>query len=1355
MFLIGVIMDKMISLLRYLRQLSFEKDKTISNLDELDFYMYLDDLPKNSTYIASGGAEDEFILRIKRPFSSKSAEDRRIQDLYHRFLKLFYIIQNENEDLDLYIANAVLTSSSESDINYPVFTKRINISMDPKKQIIELKNSNVASDLNVKLLSKISNVNPMELKRISDELRQNYYNPISSKESAAFMRGIAKRLHAEGQVVEDYTADYKLTPVTLIDRNVIILAPKTSAATTTFDRAIAFYEADRKSPIIGQISGDSVIQEEEVKPLEFGLFTKEYNSEQLNILKSSYAHTVTLVDGPPGSGKTHTVANIIGHYLAEGKRILVLSKKKKALRVIKNMIDPAFNGLVVSRIMDSNDDINETLYYINEFISNHTTLEMEAKAKKLAAERSDILSRMEETKSTILNILETEGLPIYYDDEKLTPIEAAKFVVDNYEYMSLIPGSIKNTKFPFDKDELDYLYNSNKEVTFEEEKALDKNLPDIEELLTPSQFEEVLANLDRLEFESLKYKPLAPAGTELVADGVKVMGETLTSYGDYEELYKDLEALRAYIDLPEWQQNAIRAGLNIIDNKQYKELSRLSMEVDRFRAANIETLTGKKIDYPKIARHDIIEELGTLEEIYSKKDKPGTFDMLFKKNRKLVMEEFKINNEPIRSKKDVSDAIVLMNYDVLIDDLKSVYDELIANKEGESFEDYFKNKDFIFQKLEELHSFKDLYMRVHHRLTEILPAKIINKLGPVNENPSSEILAYLSTDIYNLLKLMNLYNKEVLTQRKKLETNADLLSSTDEIDLVNALKNDTVNKKLIQYGEDYSEYEAMSRRLAIAKKRQQLLKRLDIAPSWREFLDRRFGIHGEREVPDHIETAWKVKILDEEVSKIIKNPYEKMRKMLSWYRKSIIENNREYARTLSWYHFLKRMDDNPEIRQTLKGLELTYKKIGKGTGRDAKELKAKADDLLREAQGYVPCWLMTIDDCIDNVALKQYFDLTIVDEASQADILSLPIVYTSPKIIAIGDDKQTTPLYANIGLDRVKNLRAASLSEDFPNYHLMDLTTSLYDILKASFPSFLLKEQFRSVPEIIEYSNKLSYDGKILPLRDTNDTKLKPALNLVHVDGVRDGDINKAEADKILQMIKDLLADPAYDGKTIGVISLLGEAQAKFIDDMMIEQIDIIDYDNRKLMAGTPVDFQGDERDIIFLSMVDSPQDKPLRLMSEGGEDLNKKRYNVAFSRARDQEFLVTSLKQKDLKTGDIRQFTIEYFEESHENYHKNHRLTAFEEEIKSELERAGFEVETNHSAGKYPLPLVVKEPKVAVMAHSASMKPDRDKLNAELETTLTLERVGWKLAHIRESKYIYDPKTAIDELVENINNRR
>ena len=1349
-------MDNSISLLRYLRQLAYEKDKTISNLDELSFHMFLDELPKNSSFVALGGVDDEFILRIKRPFSSKAAQDRNIQAIYHEFLKLYYIIQNENEDVDLFIANAILVSDSEPDINYPVFTKRVNISLNPKKEIIEIRNSNIVSELDVKLLSKIGNINPMELKRISDELRENYYNPISSKETLSFMRGIAKRLHIDGQVIEDFESDFKTTALTLIDRNVLILAPKSSSTIATFDRAIALYEANRKSPVIEQISGENVIKNEiSEENIDFGLFTKEFNNEQLNIVKNSYNNMVTLVDGPPGSGKTHTVANMIGHFLAEGKRILVLSKKKKALRVIKNMIDPAFNGLVVSRIMDSNDDINEALYYINEFISNHTTLEMEAKSKKLSGERNDLIRRMKETEDNLLNMMETEGLSIYYDNEELSPVEAAKFVVDNIDSINIIPGSIKNTAFPFNDDELDYLYNSNKEVSFDEEKILEKDLPDIEMLLTPTQFEEVLNDLDRLEFESLKYKPLTPDGTELKPDGVHLMGEVLKDNGDYTDIYKDLEEIKNFINLPLWQENALRAGLNIIDNKQYKELSRLAIEVDKFRERNIEVITGKSINYPKIARHDIIKELEELEAIYSKKEKPGTFDMLFKKNRKLVMEEFSINNEPIRTKKDVSDAIVLMNYDVLLDELKSVYDELIANAGGENFENYFKNKDLIFQTLESCYNFKDLYMRVLHRLGDILPSKIINAHGPAKENPNSDILSYFANEIYNLLKLMNLYNGEFLSESAKLDKNIELLSSTDEIEVLNALKNDTINRKLIAYTDDYREYGEISRKLSIAKKRQALLDKLDIAPTWKEFLDRRFGVHGEREVPQNIKTAWKVKILDDEVRRITKNPYEKMRKMLSWYRKSIIDNNREYAKTLSWYHFLKRMDDNPEIRQTLKGLELTYKKIGKGTGRDAKELKMKADELLRDAQEFVPCWVMTIDDCIDNVALKQYFDVTVVDEASQADILSLPIVYTSPKIIAIGDDKQTTPLYSNISNDRVKSLRAASLSEDFPNYHLMDLTTSLYDVLKASFPSFLLKEQFRSVPEIIEYSNILSYDGKILPLRDTNDTNLKPALNIVKVDGVRDGDTNKAEADKILEMIKEILKDPAYDGKTIGVISLMGDAQAKLIEEMMINEIDIIDYDNRRLMSGTAVDFQGDERDIIFLSMVESPSDKPLRLMSEGAEDLNKKRFNVAFSRARDQEFLVTSLSQKDLKTGDLRQFTIEYFEEKRENYQQNHKLTAFESSIKDELTKQGFEVETNHSAGKYPLALVVKEPKVAVIAHSIDMRPDREKLKQELEITLTLERVGWKLAHIRESKYVYDKKTAIEELVDSIISKR
>ena len=122
------------------------------------------------------------------------------------------------------------------------------------------------------------------------------------------------------------------------------------------------------------------------------------------------------------------------------------------------------------------------------------------------------------------------------------------------------------------------------------------------------------------------------------------------------------------------------------------------------------------------------------------------------------------------------------------------------------------------------------------------------------------------------------------------------------------------------------------------------------------------------------------------------------------------------------------------------------------------------------------------------------------------------------------------------------------------------------------------------MPDIIEFVNNLSYDGKILPLRDENDTTLKPALNLVKVDGVRDGDINEVEKEKIVEMILNIIKNPEYEDKTIGVITLLGSAQAKAINDRLMEMIDTLEYDRRKIMAGTAIDFQGDERDVMFIS---------------------------------------------------------------------------------------------------------------------------------------------------------------------------
>lgn len=1366
-------MEKSVSLLRYLRQLAYEKDKTLSSIDELDFFMYLDELPKNSTYISLGSGNDDFILRIKRPFSSKTMEERKLQALYREYLKLYYTIENETKEVELLLGNAILQTNSDEAITYPVFTKRVNIHLNAQKEILEVRDSNVPARLDVKLLSKVGNINPLELKRAAEELNQSYYHPLSGKETTSFLRGLAKRLHLEGNVVEDPAGDYAISPLTLLDRNLFLLAPKHSAAYATYDKIVEWGEEGKIHPIIKSLSGE---ESAALKPSDLeegeGLFTKEFNREQLNIVKNSYENTVTLVDGPPGSGKTHTVANMIGHFLAEGKRVLILSKKKKALRVLKNMIDPAFNGLVVSRVTDSNEDIKETLYYINEFIANHTTPEMEAKARRMAEERKDILRRMEEAEGKVLDILQAEGEVILYDKEEITPVEAARFVRDHEDLLSVFPGQLEElVPMPLDKGELDFLYTTNREITPEEELLLNRKLPTLDDVLSPHGVEEILSKLDMLEFEILKYKPLAVTGTETTEEGVKVGTHVLTESGDFTELYQDLEELRHYTDLPLWEENALKAGLNIIDNKAYGELSRLAVALDEFREKNMDIITGRTISHPDLPRAEIIRRLQELYDIFGKKDHLGTLDTMFNRNRKKISREFLINGEPVSNQKEADEAIVLMNYEILLSDFKAVYKELIEKGDGPAFdEDYFRNKDKIFARLEDLYGFKDLYLRALHGIENAgVPKKLLHKIAPARENPTAEVLSYLSGDMYNLLKVMEIHNGKILPLEQEIERTLEVLRAPEleDIRILSTLRRSLEDRKLAAYREDYEEYAKLIAKQEIAHRRKELYKKMDVAPTWREFVEKRFGIHGEGHVPENIETAWRVKQLNAQVEKLVKVPYEKLRKMLSWYKKSIIETNREYAKTLAWYHFLRRMDENPEIRQTLKGLELTYKKLGKGTGREAKELRAKAEELLLTCQQYVPCWVMTIDDALVNVAPREEFDITVVDEASQADILSLPLVYTAPKLIAIGDDRQTTPIYPAISSQRVEDLRAVSLANDFPNYHLMDLTTSLYDVLKATYPSFLLKEQFRSVPEIIEYSNRLSYEGKILPLRDGSDSHIKPALMLVKVDGKRDGEENKAEAEYIISKIRDIIEDPLYDGKTIGVITLVGEKQAKAIEERLMDLMDVAQYHMRKIMVGTPTDFQGDERDIMFISMVDSPEDKPLRLVSEGAEELTKKRYNVAFSRARDQEFLVTSLEPAHLKTGDLRQWTLEYFLEMGEKTNEDgdvileqnqreHVLTPFQEEVRDALIEQGFQVSSHHSAGNYPLPLVVEESgKVAIITSGNEGRQDKEELRENLYRTLILERVGWKLAHVRESKFTYDKEDAVDELIENIRNKR
>jgi superfamily I DNA and/or RNA helicase len=267
------------------------------------------------------------------------------------------------------------------------------------------------------------------------------------------------------------------------------------------------------------------------------------------------------------------------------------------------------------------------------------------------------------------------------------------------------------------------------------------------------------------------------------------------------------------------------------------------------------------------------------------------------------------------------------------------------------------------------------------------------------------------------------------------------------------------------------------------------------------------------------------------------------------------------------------------------------------------------------------------------------------------------------KVVIVGDHEQVSPMAIGTSLDVVQNLIDTHL-EGIPNKQLYDPKTSVYDLATIGFgASILLTEHFRSVSDIIDFSNHLSYGGKIKPLRDATLVSLYPHVIAHRVDAMPgDGKINRDEANHVAALLVAGTEHPDYHCKTFGVISLLGNEQALEIDRILRQRLDPETYARHRILCGSAAHFQGDERDVMFLSVVHVGGDGPLRMIQDADA---KKRFNVAASRARDQMWVVHSLDPKqDLQPDDLRRRLIEHAEDP----------TAISRQIFEQLAKMGIE---------------------------------------------------------------------------------
>jgi len=254
---------------------------------------------------------------------------------------------------------------------------------------------------------------------------------------------------------------------------------------------------------------------------------------------------------------------------------------------------------------------------------------------------------------------------------------------------------------------------------------------------------------------------------------------------------------------------------------------------------------------------------------------------------------------------------------------------------------------------------------------------------------------------------------------------------------------------------------------------------------------------------------------------------------------------------------------------------------------------------------------------------SEMFDLVIIDEATQSDIVSaLPLLARGKRAMVLGDPQQLTHITTVGSTVDEEIARRYKLSDD-EAAGLSYSGVSLFGLAASRSPEdpIMLRRHFRSHPAIIGFSNETFYGSQLIvetdqaqfdgaaPLQWSNVTgRFEPGAN------GRSGR-NRPEAEAAVDLAIATLSELEGSGRTVGIVSPL-RPQVDLIVDLVAERHpDSV----ARLTIDTAYGFQGDERDVMIMSPVLS-EEMPVHLRRFVA---SANTLNVAVTRARSRLIVV------------------------------------------------------------------------------------------------------------------------------------
>lgn len=1096
------------------------------------------------------------------------------------------------------------------------------------------------------------------------------------------------------------------------------------------------------------------------------LFPLPTNEEQRQIAQHLQAEPCVLVKGPPGTGKSHTIANLICHLLARGDRVLVTAHAPKALAVLRGLLPDDIRDLCVTALGSSREDqrfLEETVRGIlarkNEWRGGEAAQRAIEKAEGDLRELDGDLARVErELRAFREAETHSHDLPSGYSG---TAAQIARVVSEQEQEFAWLPQLTADVAFPLDPSESVFLTDAHASFAAAARGDLELETGDAE-LPGPDEFQALVERLTA-----------AVGSAQTASSGVNgahlgflepIMTARLHELRKSVLALADL-ALRAGRVLGDVAETILHDLLASADSRWTRREAD-SQALLKHAKRLLEAIGSQRVELPDaFTEEQLSRDVERRVAHFEAGGRKGfsVFAPRVVRETRYIVEGCRVDSKRVKD----------------VEQLRRVRDHLeLRCKIRELREAWGASLPEELSPRHALSRVEDLTTELR-RLLEFFKTDQAGLLTTVL-GPNRTALASPSgrSDWLTAIDAM-LASREVRNAQQALDQLLDttLRSQNDSgtHPSLHALANAARTRDVAAWRTAWQARDRVRQQKQRLARYDRLLEKLDrLCPGLKALLRSTGGeptwgkrVSRLREAWGWAAArAWLRRVSDTSAYESHVQDYHRLKQKIERATKTLVSHR-------AWKAFFDRLDERTV--QSLNAWTRAVDRIGKGTGKHAHRHRRTARQYLMDCVPKIPAWVMPLHKLWDSVdAVPGLFDTVIVDEASQAGVDALALLLLAKRIVVVGDEKQNSPEAVGILEDDIARLAREHLSSfRFRDEFRPD--TSLFDHSERTFGSHItLREHFRCVPEIIRFSNDLCYrDAPLIPLRQAPPGRLPPLCSRFLGNGACEATgqriQNRAEADALVDTITKLLDDDSYEGKTMGVIALQGHAQAQLIETLLAQRLHPSVIEERRLRCGEPATFQGDQRDVIFLSLVIAPnvQYRALTRLPD------QRRFNVAMSRARDQVWLFHSVRPHDLGPDDLRRRLVGFFERpqntevealvenlarlEHEARGVRRRGNQpdpyeswFEVSVALELLRQRFRVRPQVEVAGRRIDLVVEglDARLAVECDGDEWHGP-EQYDQDMARQRQLERAGWTFVRVRESDFHTDRHRAMNAVIE------